>query len=137
VCRPVNATNHETGFFEGEELCDGWDYCISGTLTGTFVGTMMEYFSAAYEMFDVFGTGDPVNTYAGETRISTRHGHIWGTIHGSYDFSSYLWTEIVIVKGGTGKYENATGRMVIHDMPTAHVQPIGGVNTLAGFICTP
>ena len=62
VCRPVDATAYETDFLIGEDVCDGWDYCIPSTVTGTFVGTMMEYFSIAYEMFDVFGTGDPVNT---------------------------------------------------------------------------
>lgn len=137
VCRPVEATAIDTGFLFGEDVCDGWEYCIPGTLTGTLVGTKMEYFSTAYEMFDVFGTGDPVNTYFGEARISTRHGDIYGTLHGSYDFSSYLWTQFLIVKGGTGKYENVTGRMVMHDLPTAPVQPIGVIGTWTGVICTP
>jgi len=137
VCRPVDATAYETDFLIGEDVCDGWDYCIPSTLTGTFVGTMMEYFSIAYEMFDVFGTGDPVNTYAGETRISTRHGDISSTGHGSFDYSGYMWTEIQLVKGGTGKYESATGRIVMYNLPNAPVQPIGGMITLTGFICTP
>jgi hypothetical protein len=137
-CRPVNATWYESDFLIGPDNCYGYDYCFVGPLTGTPNGILTSSFSDSLTQFDVFGSGDPVNTYVGEERIDTEHGEIVSTAHGSYDLSSGMFVEMLIVKSGTGIYENATGRMLINPLPKSPTKDINftGPFSLSGYICT-
>ena len=91
-------------------------------------------------MFDPFDTGYNVNLGLGEERISTKHGDIYSTSHVLFDFDTAVGTELLIVRGGTGKYENATGRMVYHTklLPsTGKLISFWGPMSLFGVVCTP
>lgn len=139
-CKPVNAVWYLTDYLEGPENCDGFDYCIPGSLTGTPNGEMTYFGNGSDEIWDPFGTGYSINMAMGEERISTPHGDIYSLTHVVFDFDSAVWTELLIVTGGTGKYENATGRMVFHTkLPPSPGKPISfnGPVSLAGLICTP
>ena len=139
-CQPVNADWYLIDYIEGPEYCDGYDYCIPGRLTGTPNGEMTFYGNYSDEIWDPFGTGYSINMGLGEERISTRHGEIHSLAHTIFDFETAVWTELLIVTGGTEKYENATGRMVFHNkLPPSPGKPISfnGPVSLAGFVCTP
>ena len=138
-CHPVNATWYESYFLLGPDNCYGFEYCFVGSLTGTPNGIMTGSYSDSLTLFDVFGSGDKVNTYLGEERIATKHGEIVTAAHGSYDLSTGMFAEMLIVKGGTGKYENATGRMLFNPLPKSPTKDIvfTGPIFLSGYICTP
>lgn len=139
-CKPVNAVYYLTDYLEGPENCDGFDYCIPGSLTGTPNGTMTYFGNFADAIFDPFDTGYSVNVGLGEERISTRHGDINMLAHSMFDYGTAVFTELLIVTGGTEKYENATGRMVFHtNLPPSPGKPISfdGPVSLTGMICTP
>jgi hypothetical protein len=139
-CKPVNAVWYLTDYLVGPDNCDGYDMCIPGRLIGTPNGTMTYFGYDADIVFDPFGTGFPVAMGMGEERIWTQHGEIFSVTHTLFDFATSAWTELLIVTGGTGKYENATGRMVFHTkLPPSRGKPISfdGPTTLVGMICTP
>ena len=117
----------------------GFEYCFVGSLTGTPNGIMTSSFSDSLTLFDVFGSGDPVNTYLEEERIATEHGEIVAAAHGSYDLSTDMYAEMLIVKSGTGRYENATGRTLFNPLPKSPTKDIFffGPLFLSGYICTP
>lgn len=139
-CHPVNAVYYMTDYLIGAENCDGFDYCILGTLTGTPNGELTWLAYVADEIYDPFGTGYNINIGVGEERISTREGDIYSLSHATFDFDTSAWTELWIVTGGTGAYENATGTMVFHTkLPASTGKPISfeGPVSLSGMICTP
>jgi len=139
-CKPVNAVWYLTDYLTGAANCDGYDYCVPGRLTGTPNGEMTYFGNNADAIWDPFGTGYSINMAIGEERISTRHGDIYSLSHVIFDFDGPVWTELLIVTGGTGKYENATGRMVFHNkLPPSPGKPLSfdGPVSLFGFICTP
>ncbi len=139
-CNPVNAVAYVTGYLEGPENCDGFDYCVLGSLTGTPNGEITYFSNWADEVLDPFGTGDNMVLGVGEERISTRHGDIYTLSHITYDLDTDVYTELLTVKAGTGKYENAIGRMVYHTkLPPSPGKPISffGPISLFGVVCTP
>ena len=139
-CMPVNAVWYLTDYLEGPDNCDGYDYCIPGSLTGTPNGEMTFFGNESDAIWDPFDTGYSINLGVGEERIWTRHGEIFSLSHSVFDFDTAVWTELLIVTGGTGKYESVTGRMVFHNkLPPSPGKPISfdGPVTLVGSICTP
>ena len=46
-CKPVNAVWYLTDYLEGAEKCDGFDYCIPGSLTGTPNGELTYFGNGA------------------------------------------------------------------------------------------
>jgi hypothetical protein len=140
-CENVKATWYGTGdFFQDPEVCDGFDYCFPGTLTGKPKGEWMFFGSNATEMLDPFGTNFPINIAAGEQHIYTKRGDIYTVSHTLFDYDTAVFTELLVVTGGTGKYEDATGRIVNSTMlPPTEGQPIdfNGPSVLTGYICTP
>ena len=139
-CKPVNAVWYLIDYLEGPENCNGFDYCIPGRLTGTPNGEMTFFGNILDEIFDPFGTGFNINMAKGEEHISTKHGDIYTLAHTVFDFDTAVWIELLIVTGGTGKYENATGSMVFHNkLPPSPGKPISfdGPVSLFGLICVP
>ena len=139
-CKPINAVWYLTDYLVGPGNCDGFDYCIPGSLTGTPNGEMTYFGMFADEIYNPIATSYSINIGFGEERISTQHGEIYSLTHTIFDFDTGVWTELLIVYGGTGKYENATGRMVFHTkLPPSPGKPISfdGPTTLLGSICTP
>jgi hypothetical protein len=139
-CQPVNAVWYLTDYLVGPDNCDGYDYCIPGSLTGTPNGEMTFFGNVSDEIWDPFNTGYSINLGLGEERIWTQHGAIYSLTHAIFDFDTAVWTELLIVTGGTGKYESATGRMVFHNkLPPSPGKPISfdGPISLVGLICTP
>jgi hypothetical protein len=136
----LNAVWYLTDYIDGPEYCDGFDYCILGSLTGTPNGTMTFFAYYADQIFDPFDTGYNINVGVGEERISTKHGDINMLAQSMFDFDTSIMTELLIIRGGTGKYENATGRMVFHTrLPPSPGKPVSfdGPLSLSGMICTP
>ena len=136
-CKSVNAVWNGTGeFFEDPEVCDGWDYCFPGTLKGKPTGEMMFFGSLTTEMLDPFGTNFPINVAAAEQHIYTKRGDIYIKSHTLFDYETGVFTELLVVTGGTGKYEGATGRIVTSIDPRKPFD-FNGPAYLKGKICTP
>ena len=139
LCESVNAVWNGTDFFRNPEQCDGFDYCIVGTLTGEPTGTLTFLGMSADEHNDPFGTNLPVNVSPCHELITTQDGDINVRCHNLFDQVNGVYTELLIVEGGTGKYEGATGTMVNSSklLPTALV-PLNWdePSLLTGFICT-
>ena len=139
-CRHINATWNLTGFIVDPRECDGFSYCVPGDLRGNLNGEMIGYFNDADTIFDLFGSGDDVNIYLGEERITTRQGEIFARAHGTFDLSTFLFQELLVVTGGTGRYDGATGRLLFQvRLPLARTDtdPSDGPVLLQGEICTP
>ena len=138
-CEPVDAVVTPTGYFKTPNQCDGFDYCIPGTLSGEPTGELTYFGTNATEELDPFGTNLPVNVAAGNIGISTPDGDIDITSHTLYNLENSVYTELYVVTGGTGKYEGATGTMVNSSklLPTAEV-PLDfyAPTSLTGYICT-
>jgi len=140
-CEPVDTTWYGTGeFFQDPVVCDGWDYCFPGTLTGKPTGEWMFFGSLTTEMLDPFGTNFPINISASEQHIYTKRGDIYARSHTLFDYDTGAFTELLVVTGGTGEYEGATGRMVNSTkLPPSPGKPVdfNGPATLTGYICAP
>ena len=138
-CEPVNAIVNPTDYLEDPAQCDGYDYCIPGTLSGEPTGELTYLGTNATETLDPFGTNLSLNVAAGNIGISTPDGDIEITSHTLYHFTDSVYTELYVVTGGTGKYEGATGTMVNSSnmLPTAEVPlDFNAPTSLTGYICT-
>ena len=98
------------------ELCSSpWGWCTDGELKGPLRG---DYF---YTFTDMISAGRPeapwLTYYAGNVEITLRNGDsIFGIDNGTIDLDpagTGAYASVMIVTGGTGAYEGATGYLVI------------------------
>ncbi len=97
------------------ELCSSpWGWCTDGELTGRLRG---DYF---YTFTDMTPAGRPeapwLTYFAGSIEITLRNGDsIFGIDNGTIDLDpagTGAYASVVIVTGGTGAYDGATGYLV-------------------------
>lgn len=134
-CKSVNAHFSDyTVYYNQEDCATGTAPCRTATVIGTIQGSWLAH-GAGYG-FEFPGFGD-TSVWRGESIFETNHGAIdtmlvginfWPTLEAADD---YFNSEIHVITGGTGRYEDATGYILLH------LSFFGGVGEATGQICWP
>ena len=117
-CRNMNGQGDINEFQEPCEVDTGYDFCFVNTMRGTINGSMIEYFQ--YDWLVVLeDLGVPTPPEATESWynrefavLSSKQGMIWGEAQYVFELRVYDVGGVaipMIVTGGTGIYENASG----------------------------
>ena len=115
-CKTVEV--HMSNYWEdaGEVVCGWAGYCGEGRLTGTLNGLLLVsgLDSDTHYVYDFSG-----HTWKGQATIEMMHGEIFTTtmginFYGTYSAGGvYTNSESHAVTGGTGRYEGATGYLLM------------------------
>jgi len=116
-CKTVEV--HMSGYFEeaGIDACGMEGYCGEGRLIGTFNGLLLVSGLDADIEFPTFGDS---HVWRGQATIETKHGEIFATTTGVNYYETfttggvYTNSESHAVIGGTGRYEGATGYILMY-----------------------
>jgi hypothetical protein len=133
-CEMVNA--HLSNYLEYDtvEACGVPDViCGEGDLVGTINGRQLNVFP----MSGIEALLDDVIIWRGNTTLESKHGMIFTVMMGHAYLPTYDWgvgtnQETHIVTGGTGRYENANGYLLVN---YEWFPPDPVVGELSGQIC--
>ena len=135
-CEKVNAHVSELVDYSADPACTeaGWVACVKARVIGTINGSWVEYDPGFG--FELPSFGD-TSVWRGESIFETKHGEIF-TISAGINFwptyataGDYFNLEIHAVTGGTGRYEEATGYILLD------LAFLAGVGEATGEICWP
>jgi len=114
---------------------DTYDYCASFKVTGTLKGRLISCGMGAdwVPSEEVFEEDDtPAFAAKWFDTFETEGGTISGTELGWVDGQNFLQASMYIIKGGTGKYQGATGYFTFSpDWPSKGTTGFQG----SGFVC--
>ena len=111
-----------------ESPCGEFELCITTKSTGTLAGEQVLTFIG--NVFDIFPTDPLTAGIVSEVVWHTDEGDVFGTDLGVIDFRTFNFASLTTITGGTGKWEGATGQVILGGNDA-------GTTELSGQICTP
>ncbi len=134
-CEKVNVHLYDYAIFSEQEDCGAFRApCRTADMVGTINGTWTAY-SIGYDFeFPTFGDS---SVWRGESIFEGKHGEIQTMMVGvnfwpAYDaVGDFFNLETHVVTGGTGRYEGATGYVLLR------IAFFGGTGEATGQICWP
>jgi hypothetical protein len=139
-CKTVEV--HMSDYWEdaGEVVCGWAGYCGEGRLIGTFNG---QFSVSGLDSDNRYPYGESHSiVYKGQATIETMHGEIFTTTMG-VNYWQTFWSggvatnsESHAVTGGTGRYEGATG-YILMDYEYAPPEWFPATGEMTGQVCWP
>ncbi len=119
-----------------ESPCGEFELCITTRSTGTLAGDFVLSFIGnpvnvcKGKVLDTFPTDPLTAGIVSEVVWHTDEGDVFGTDLGVIDFRTFNFASLTTITGGTGKWEGATGQVILGGNDA-------GTTELSGQICTP
>lgn len=128
-CIPVTIGSADfESVLSGPENCNGYDSCGFSVVRGTLNGTFAEY---SYDA-DAVQVDATTYSFAADAVFETNHGELFLEERSIVNFAAPDGIAVVAnILGGTGRYEGATGWLVIF----ANFE--GTLSRWAGEVCWP
>jgi hypothetical protein len=132
-CKKQNAHLRNVGqLFVDPEICDGYEACQFGELSGTLNGSLG--FHRALDWVEFVAEDSAVVVWA-DTKIETNKGEVWAQARCIIHLAASGLVCHMAVWGGTGDYTDATGWLGMTPVRAVFGTATGGTYLLKGEIC--
>ena len=138
-CKPVNVHMRDYWEYAGSDACGQKDWCGEARLIGTINGL---FFASGMDSDVEYPSFGDSHVWKGQYTIETKQGEIFTTAVGIQSWETFYIggvgtnQESHVVTGGTGRYEGATGYLLLNYV---FFPPdfFPGTGEMSGQVCWP